>query len=151
MRTWDLFILIQCIPTLFLTGMGWGRQLTYDPLLFSVDPCKFPDLLKTMQKKAGGFFLLFMAIECLLSLLTLLIAPCGICRVFSLVLLLLVLFIWITMFCVQIPCHLVLLKEFQENKLRTWILAGWLRTIGWTVRSALLVWLVFRYFLRAFT
>jgi L-asparagine transporter-like permease len=56
----------------------------------------------------------------------------------------LTLIVWIATFALQVPCHNRLGKGFDEAVHMRLVRTNWLRTVGWTLRSGVLVALLLR-------
>lgn len=54
----------------------------------------------------------------------------------------LVLIIWISTFFLQVPLHEQLAKGFDADVQARLVLTNWIRTIAWTLRGALVLWMV---------
>lgn len=50
--------------------------------------------------------------------------------------------IWGSTFFIQMPLHGRLSEGFQEKLQQKLVRSNWLRTVAWTVRSAILIWLM---------
>jgi hypothetical protein len=50
--------------------------------------------------------------------------------------------IWVSTFCVQVPCHNRLVVEFDADVHRRLVSTNWVRTVLWTGRGGLALWLV---------
>jgi hypothetical protein len=54
--------------------------------------------------------------------------------------------VWLSTACLQAPAHRALLNRFDSRIHSRLVQTNWLRTIGWTARSWLMVWLCIAYF-----
>ena len=52
--------------------------------------------------------------------------------------------IWASTFLLQVPAHSVLARGFDTSAHRRLVTTNWIRTVLWSVRSALLVWILLR-------
>jgi hypothetical protein len=57
---------------------------------------------------------------------------------------LLLVVIWLSSLCVQVPMHCRLAKGFDKNVYRLLVRTNWIRTAVWTVRGCLLIMVLFR-------
>ena len=55
--------------------------------------------------------------------------------------LILVLIIWASTFFVQVPLHEKLAAAFDAKVQQRLVLTNWIRTIAWTLRGALVLWM----------
>jgi hypothetical protein len=126
--------------TLFLTGLVWVLQVVQFPLMLSARSIDFPNYVK--QQRARNTIL--MAPPMLAEMITavwLLYDPRAPHRdAFHALLLLIV--IWIATFAWIIPIHAKLIRSFDEDLVRKLIRRNWIRTICWTLRSAILLWML---------
>ena len=54
----------------------------------------------------------------------------------------LVLIIWASTFFVQVPLHEKLARGFESDVQLRLVLTNWIRTIAWTMRGALILWMI---------
>ncbi len=54
----------------------------------------------------------------------------------------LVLIVWTSTFLVQVPLHEKLAASFDADVQQRLVLTNWIRTIAWTLRGALILWMV---------
>jgi hypothetical protein len=145
MSSWHIILVLQSFLTYVLTGLAWNMQLVHYPLFSYVDRDRFCDFLKKHQKRSSYIMVPFMVLECFLSILTLVVAPAGMGRIAAYTLLALVLVIWFSTFCFQVPEHSTLNKGFCHKSLKKLVATNWIRTAAWTLRSILLVLLLLKW------
>ena len=144
MKSWDVILAWQCFFTFMLTGVIWCLQAFVYPALSWIDIDRFQEFEKKYEKRMVWIKTPLMSLECLFAILLLRVAPSGAFNVISFILFGILLLIWLSTFCFQMPEHAALLKEFNEKRLKKLIFTNWIRTIGWTLRSLLLMWLLMR-------
>ena len=144
MKAWHIILAFQCFFTFMLTGLIWCIQSIHYPLFHLVDREKFCDFARQYQKRVSLVLAPFLVMECFFAILMLTVARAGECRILTFILFALLLVIWLSTFCLQIPEHTALSKEFSHKNLRKLILTNWIRTIVWSLRSILLLWLLVR-------
>ena len=50
--------------------------------------------------------------------------------------------VWVSTGLLQVPAHDALMSNFTETAHQKLVMTNWIRTIGWTARSGLLVWIL---------
>lgn len=144
MKAWYVILALQCFFTFMLTGLIWCVQSVYYALFSWVDKTKFCDFARQYQKRIAFIMGPLFVLECFFAILMLTVARAGECRIITFTLFALLLLIWLSTFCLQIPEHAALSKEFNHKNLRRLIATNWIRTVSWTLRSLLLLWLLIR-------
>ncbi len=144
MKAWHVILSLQCFFTFMLTGLMWCVQLVNYPLFPWVDREKFCDFEKKYQKRISFLLFPLIVLECFFAVLMFTVAKDGEFRTVTYVLFLLLLFIWFSTFCLQIPEHAELANGFSLKNIKRLILTNWIRTAAWTLRSLLLLWLLIR-------
>jgi len=131
-------LLVQLVGTLLMIGIIWFVQIVHYPLMGLVGVEGFAKYSQThvarTQWVVGGPMLVE-AFTCagLLAWFPEHLAspPLAIAD-------LLLLVIWVSTACLQIPLHEALTKGFDERRIRQLVQSNWLRTIAWTARGVLL-------------
>ena len=136
----NVLLLANLASTLFLTGLVWELQAVQFPLMLHAGGLDFPNYVKHQRTRNT----LLMAPAMLIELATggLLLADPHLPHrdVFHAALLIVV--IWIVTFGSIVPIHSKLARGYNENTARTLIRVNWIRTVCWTLRSAILLWVV---------
>jgi len=135
----DWIFLLHVFFTFYMTGVIWFVQIVHYPLMAKVgsDHFKSYEQAHTMLttwvvgpqmiiELASGIFLLwqngndawYWANIALLAV------------------------IWSSTFFIQMSLHGRLTEGFQEELQQQLVQSNWLRTVAWTVRSAILIWLM---------
>ena len=137
----SLIFLLQLGSTLYMVGLIWFVQLVHYPLHGSVGPDHF--VLYQQRHMQWTSFAVgpAMLIEAATTLV-LYLAPSSHfpswAPTFGLVLLLLV---WGSTAVLQVPFHNQLLSEFNPDAHQSLVWSNWIRTIGWSARGILILWL----------
>lgn len=139
MSAWQVILSFQCLFTFVLTGLIWCVQLVNYPLFTMVDRDRFCDFEKRYQRRISYLLFPLMVLECFFALLMLTVAQQGVDRILTCVGFGLLLFIWFSTFCLQIPEHVELSHGYSLKNLKRLILTNWIRVIAWTLRSLVLV------------
>jgi hypothetical protein len=135
-----ILLLSNLAATLFLTGLVWELQAVQFPLMLHAGRLDFPNYVKHQRTRNS----LLMAPAMLIELITggLLLADPHLPHrdVFHAALLIVV--IWIVTFASIVPIHSKLVRGYDESLIRKLIRRNWIRTVCWTLRSAILLWVV---------
>ncbi len=135
-------LLIQLAATLFLTGLIWCIQIVHYPLFDSVGDLGYTRYHKRHMRRITPIVFPPMLAELLTSASMFWFAPphvpqWSIALGFSLVIL-----IWLSTMLLQVPAHRLLEKQFARPAYVRLCRSNWIRTCAWTVRSALLIWMM---------
>lgn len=136
-----MILWLNLVLSLILTGIIWTIQLVHYPLFNNVGKAHFPAYLKKHQQLISYLVVPLMLAELLCAFLLLFYAPhisAGI-RILSFAL---VLTIWLSTFLLSVPQHQKLLNGFNNDAYKKLVNTNWVRTIAWTIRSILLLWLM---------
>ena len=137
-----LLVLGNLAPTLMMTGLIWFVQIVHYPLFDRVDAGRFP----AYERDHTGLTTLVVGPLMLLEGVCaagLLFAPeelapgWAVWSGFALLLML-----WGTTAAVQVPCHNRLTEAFDAAVHRRLVRSNWLRTVAWSARSGLAMYLV---------
>jgi hypothetical protein len=131
----DNLLKLNLALSLFLTGLIWTIQLVHYPAFRYVEPQKFIEFAHFHQKWMTPIVALPMVLELLSSLALIWYKPSHlmvICFVFVLV-------IWSTTFFLSVPFHAKLSEGFDLMTIERLITSNWLRTIAWTLKTLLLL------------
>ena len=139
MRAWHVILALQSYCTFLLVGLTWSIQLVHYPFFSWVDRDRFCEYIKKYHKRLSYWMVPFFVLECFFAILLLTVAKEGACRIIAFILFGLLLLIWLVTFCLQVPEHTLLAKEFSHKNLRKMTWTNWIRTIAWTLRSLLLL------------
>jgi hypothetical protein len=142
MGAWHVILIFQSFFTFLLTGIVWSVQVVSYPLFPWIDREKFCDFEKRYQRKTAFVLFPLMVFECFFAVLLLVVAKEGIFRILSVALFAALLFVWFSTFCLQIPQHAELAHGFSMKNIKKLILTHWIRTVAWTLRSLILIWLL---------
>lgn len=129
--------------TWFMTGLIWFVQVVHYPLMGVVPGNEFPAYQRDHQRRTTVVVGPVMLVEAGSALL-LAWSPSREFAGFPLAWtgLVLLAFIWVSTFAVQVPLHARLASGFDRAVWRRLVITNWLRTLGWTVRAgiAVLLW-----------
>lgn len=138
----NLFFLIHIGATLFLAGLIWTIQIVHYPLFANVGT----DVYKNYQTRHMSRIAYIVAPAMLAELVTAIyLALFSIAQInpnyfrFGLAL---VLLNWISTVFVQSPIHGKLALNHDDALIKKLVTTNWLRTIFWTLRSLLILWII---------
>jgi hypothetical protein len=136
----NALLLANLASTLFLTGLVWELQVVQFPLMLRAGGLDFPDYVKHQRTRNTLLIAPAMLIELITGGLLLADPHLPHRDVFHAALLIVV--IWIVTFASIIPIHSKLVRGYDQSTVRTLIRRNWIRTACWTLRSAILLWVV---------
>ena len=138
----NLVFLLHVGSTLYLVGVIWVVQILHYPLLANVGANGYAAYHNLHASRITPVVAPAMIAE-LLTAIYFAFAPFEKIDLsyfwFGLVL---VLIIWASTFFVQVPLHEKLGSGFDSNVQRRLVLTNWVRTIFWTLRGGLVLWLL---------
>ncbi len=137
----SLIFSIHVAATWMMVGVIWWVQLVHYPLFSRVGTRQFVDYEQGHVRRTGWVVIPVMSVELLTALALLLTRPALV--LFSQVVwnLAILIVIWGITFLVQVPQHRVLSRGFDANCHAALVRWNWLRTLGWTARAGLLLWI----------
>lgn len=130
-------LLAQAASTLALTGLVWFVQIVHYPLYPSVGAASFPAYQKRhiwLTNLVAGPLML---VELAAAVGLVAARPASISRVQAWLGLALVILVWLSTALLQLPRHFALTRGFDPAVHRALVATNWVRTLGWTARSAL--------------
>ena len=140
----SLIILTHTFATLFMVGVIWLVQIVHYPLYHAIHPLSFPDYEVQHVNKITLVVAPVMFIEATTALLLVVRAPSSLPLWARLVGLALVIVIWGATLALNVPQHNRLSYEFSASVLNQMIANNWIRTLAWSARGALVVWMLSR-------
>ena len=133
--------LAQTAATLFMTGLIWFVQIVHYPLFTAVGSSGFISYARRHAKLTGYVVGLPMLVELGTSLAALAptLRPAFVSSSAAALSAVLLLLIWAVTGLIQVPLHDQLCREHNPRLIVRLVRTNWIRTIGWTVRSVLLL------------
>ncbi len=137
----DLIFLINCFTSFFMTGLIWYVQLVHYPSFRFVNHMQFSQFHAFHSMRTGYIVMPVMTTE-LITSGTLWYAGGW----FSLntIGFYLVVAIWAATFLLSVPLHALLKENRSEAAIERLISTNWIRTVLWTLKSALAVLVLLR-------
>ena len=135
-------LLIHAAATLFMTGLIWFVQVVHYPLMAKVGADGFTDYESHHQRLTTWVVGPAMLVE-MMCASWLAVAPVQAVPVWLACLgLALLAVIWISTAMLQVPRHKDLELGFDINAHRRLVNSNWIRTVAWTLRSILALWMI---------
>lgn len=137
-------LLTNAAATLMMTGLIWFVQIVHYPLFGQVGKPGFALYEASHSSLTTVVVMPLMLIELLTALLLVMQKPAKGPVFWLMAGLALVGVIWLTTFFLSVPQHSILSRGFDEQAHRTLVLTNWIRTVAWSVRSLIVLFLVAR-------
>jgi len=132
---------LQVVFTIMMTGLIWFVQLVHYPLLSSVGIQSSSQYAREHVSRTAKLVGPLMLGEMLFTVLAVFVTG-GLVWILSLFGLFLLLAIWCSTFLIQVPCHTRLTSAFDPVTHRELTVTNWIRTLLWTSRSVLTIWML---------
>ena len=137
-------LLAHVAATLFMVGVIWFVQVVHYPLFARVGPEKF-----SLYSEAHSHLTTYvigppMLIEASTALLLVFRQPEGVPLAAALIGLALVGVLWLSTALLQVPRHTALGSGFDWRAWSGLVLSNWVRTITWSARGVLVLWMAAR-------
>lgn len=137
----NLVFLLHIGTTLYLVGVIWIVQILHYPLLAGVGVEGYTAYHNLHTSRITPVVAPAMIVELLTAIYFAFVVIEKIDRNYFLFGLVLVLIIWASTFLVQVPLHEKLAAGFDADILHRLVLTNWVRTIAWTLRGGLVLWM----------
>ena len=138
----DFVFLIHAGATLFLVGLIWTIQIVHYPLFGRVGADDYTTYQTAHQSRITYVVAPVMLIELGAAIYFALAGYASVNQNYFRVGLALVLAIWASTVFVQSPIHGKLATAFDADLIRKLVLTNWIRTVLWTTRGALVLWMI---------
>lgn len=126
-------LVAQAAATLALVGLVWFVQLVHYPLFARVPGDAFAVHEREHSRRTTWVVAPLMGVEAVCAAVLLVVAPGALTALGAL----LVAAIWSSTFLVQVPCHRILERGWDEAAHRRLVRTNWLRTGAWSARGAI--------------
>lgn len=136
---------LHLLVTLLLTGVIWLVQLVHYPLFAQVGESSFTTYESLHRQAIGPLVAPLMLMELGTAALLLLWRPESIHPAWFWVGLVLVIVIWLNTFFQAVPLHAKLDQGYNREIIQQLVNVNWIRTLAWTLRSGILMWMVYRF------
>ncbi len=135
-----ILLALHAAATGFMVGLIWFVQVVHYPLFSAVGDEQFPRYALAHQTRTTLVVMPPMLVE--LTTAALLLTIADIPRAPAVLGLGLLVAVWISTFAVQVPCHARLARGFHAPAHRALVATNWARTILWTARLPLALWML---------
>ncbi|NNE10458.1 MAG: hypothetical protein HKN20_17990 [Gemmatimonadetes bacterium] len=133
-----IVLLAHVAATLFMTGLIWYVQVVHYPLFRLADPARFAQFEADHSRFTARVVVPPMLVE-FATAVVLVIVPHPILPLpLAWIGFALLVVVWWSTWALQVPMHVVLTDGYDEAAHDRLVRTNWIRTIGWTLRSALL-------------
>lgn len=136
-----LLFTANLVLSLLLTGLIWTIQIVHYPLFLEVGKTVFKTYENKHQQKIGPLVAPLMVAELFCSVVWLLFFFKD-ALIIAIAQFVLVLGIWLSTFFIQVPLHHKLKDGYNYSIIKKLINTNWFRTIFWTARSLLLIYVL---------
>jgi hypothetical protein len=138
----NLAALLVCVFSTFaMTGLIWLIQVVQYPLMSEVGEGAFVSYEQAHCQRITPVVLPLMTLE-LFSAAWLVWRPVTGCSVLLTVAFVAMLAVWASTFFIQVPVHNQLCVAFNAEQHRWLVQSNWIRTVLWTLRSGLMLWVL---------
>lgn len=142
-RSWiNLVFLAHLAATLFMVGLIWFVQMVHYPLFSATGSTEFVGYHAEHMRWAPRVVIGPMLAEMGTGLVLLWRQPTGMRRTPFCLGFVLLLVIWLSTAFWQWPQHAVLEKGLENEAYRFLVLSNWMRTVCWSLRACLLLYLL---------
>ena len=139
-----ILLILQIASTFFMTGVIWVIQIVQYPFFSKVGAENFVKYHDDYRFWITPIVLPPMTIELLSSVFLLVYLPANIDSKLIWLGLILTLIVWASTFFLQVPLHEKLASGFDADVHLALVKTNWIRTVGWSLRSVLLIYIVWK-------
>jgi uncharacterized membrane protein len=134
--------LLHIAATFAMVGMIWFVQIVHYPLFSKVGRDSFRCYEMDHQRLVAWVVSPAMLTELITAIVLLWSRPLGISDISVRLGILLLVTIWLITYGVQVRQHAALILTCDTNMQRQLVKGNWLRTVAWSVRGLLVLWMV---------
>lgn len=135
-------LVANLVATLFMTGVIWFVQVVHYPLFARVGEAGYITYQNLHAQRTTWVVGPAMLVELATSALLLVQPPPGVALWQTGLGLALVGMLWLSTFLLQVPRHAALGEGFDGEAHRLLVRTNWLRTVVWTLRAFLVLWML---------
>lgn len=140
----NLIFLLHVASTLMMTGLVWLIQLVHYPLFSKVGVATYADYQAVHMSSITPLVFPLMTLELVTGIILVAARPASL-PLWALVAGLgLIAVIWLATIFLAMPRHNDLSAGFDQTAHQALVQQNWLRTISWSVRAGLVVWMLSR-------
>ena len=138
----NIMLIVHLFSTLYMTGLIWFVQVVHYPLHGHVGATTFRQYQELHVQWTGYVVMPPMLLELGTALYFALNGHVGIPQWIWWVALGILGIVWASTGLLQVPAHNALMTNFTEATHNKLVYTNWVRTIGWSIRSGLLMWVL---------
>jgi hypothetical protein len=131
----EVLLPLHALATIMMAGFIWFVQLVHCPLFLFIGASEFARYEQEHSRRVTSVVAPVTGIEALTAIALVILAAGITMREAAIVGLLLLAVIWASTVFVQVPCHRRLSTGFDLSTARCLVTANWLRTLAWTARA----------------
>ncbi len=139
-----MLFLTHLTATLFMVGVIWFVQIVHYPLFDRVGPSVFTAYSDAHSRLTTYVVGPPMLLELSTGVLLLVFRPANVPAAMLWVGLALIIVIWLSTAVLQVPRHEILGAGFDAVTHRGLVVTNWIRTVAWTLRGILILWICTR-------
>lgn len=136
----ELIFALHLFSTVFMTGLVWFVQVVHYPLFREIPQDDFPNY-ERKNMRTGYVAIPTMVVELLTGLWLVYTDPSA----FWIVNTGLLFVTAMSTALFQAPMHLLLMSQASKKTIHSLIKTNWIRTVTWSVRSCMMLWLLMKY------
>ncbi|MGB3683914.1 MAG: hypothetical protein WA990_15670 [Rubrobacteraceae bacterium] len=140
----DLLLLAHVGATLFMVGLIWFVQVVHYPLFGSVGEDRFVGYAEAHSRLTSLVVGPPMLLEAATTTVLLFVRPAAIPATAAWAGFVLLAAIWVSTALLQVPRHTALGEGFNAASHRFLLASNWIRTVCWSARGLLVLWMVSR-------
>lgn len=137
-------LLAHLAATLFMVGVIWFVQVVHYPLFSRIGSEKFSLYSEAHSRLTTYVVGPPMLVEASTALLLVFQRPEGVPLAAALIGLALVVAVWLSTALLQVPRHTTLGSGFDRRAWSGLVLSNWVRTVAWSARGGLVLWMAAR-------
>ncbi|MHC4896022.1 MAG: hypothetical protein ACYTGW_02835 [Planctomycetota bacterium] len=134
-------VLLHAAVTLCLTGLIWFVQIVHYPQFARVGAEQFVAYEREHIRRTSRIVAPLMLVELVTAAVLVIEPPTAALRSVAIAGLALLAVVWLSTALLQVPCHRRLEHGFDAAVIRRLVATNWIRTIAWTARSVLALYL----------
>jgi len=139
-------ITLNAVSTLLMTGVIWIVQIVHYPLFRLVGEQNFTQYQHLHSNYITYIVMPLMLVELITAAIMAVVPPKGMSQELLWLGLALVIIIWGATFFFSVPQHAILSRGFDADAHHMLVNTNWIRTIAWSIRTGLVVYLIWQYF-----
>ncbi|MEM9921473.1 MAG: hypothetical protein AAF990_25450 [Bacteroidota bacterium] len=138
-----ILLIVHLLSSLYMFGLIWFVQVVHYPLMAEIEPTNFISYERQHTLRTGWVVAPVMLAE-LGSGVGLLLTPIWAGLGFQLLIVSLAALagVWLSTFLIQVPLHQSLSQAYDRHKIKRLVNTNWIRTFLWSLRAAIVVYLV---------